>query len=129
VRLRLSPARYCRGLNNVKGTRAYITSLVVAFVVLSALADRGGATQRIITGKVAEVQAGEWMVVASEMTDPGGIQIVLGATTVYEAREHDAVLDSLVMRPGVRATIWYRRTGERHPVADRVRVLPDTAIP
>jgi hypothetical protein len=76
-------------LNNVKGTRAYIASLVVAFVVLSALADRGGAKQQIITGTVAEFQAGEWIVVASETTDrpprSGDTLSLAPATRIIEA--------------------------------------------
>jgi hypothetical protein len=60
------------------------------------------------------------------MTDPGGIQIALRATTEYEGREHDAVLDPVAIKPGVRVTIWYRSLWERRPVADKVRVLPQT---
>jgi len=37
---------------------AFMASLVVAFVVLSVLADRGVSTQLIATGTVAEVHAG-----------------------------------------------------------------------
>jgi hypothetical protein len=48
------------------------------------------------------------MVVESDATDPGGIRITLRATTAYEGREHDAVLDPVVLEPGGRVTVWYR---------------------
>jgi hypothetical protein len=38
--------------------------------------------------------------------------------TVYEG-------DAGVMKPGVRVTVWYKSVGERRPVVDKVRVLPD----
>ena len=41
--------------------RAFMALLVVAFVVLSVLADRGRSAQRIATGTVAEVHSGEWI--------------------------------------------------------------------
>ena len=44
---------------------AFMASLVVAFVVLSVLADSGASTH-IDTGTVAEVHAGEWMLVANQ---------------------------------------------------------------
>ena len=94
--------------------RAFMASLVVAFVVLSVLADRG-ATQRIVTGTVGEFEACEWMSVANEKTASMGFRIALHETTDYEG--------PAAIRPGVRVTIWYRNVGERHLVADRVRML------
>jgi hypothetical protein len=49
--------------------RAFMASLLVAFVMLSAQADRG-ATQRVVTGTISEFHAGEWMSVAYEGADP-----------------------------------------------------------
>jgi hypothetical protein len=96
--------------------RIFIASLVVAFVVLSALAYLG-APQHIATGTIGEVEAGHWIAVASERTDPNGFQIALRDTTIYEG-------DRASLKPGVRVTVWYRSVGERRFVADRVRVLP-----
>ena len=98
--------------------RAFMASLVAAFVVLSVLADRG-ATQRMVTGTVGEFEAGDWMSVVNEKTDPMGFRIALHETTDYES--------PAAVRPGVRVTIWYRNVGERHLVADRVRVLAAAA--
>lgn len=106
-------------MNSAAYTRAFIASIVVAFVVLSALADNG-ATQLVVTGTVAEMRAGQWMSVANEATDPLGFRITLGETTVYEG-DRDAI------KPGVRVTVRYRSVGERRPVADEVRVLPESA--
>ena len=98
---------------------AFLTTLVVAFVVLSAMADRGASAQHLATGTVAEVHVGSWMLVANgHMRLP----VAFGATTAYEG-------SSAVIEPGVRVTVWYRGVGERRPVADKVRVLPDATRP
>jgi hypothetical protein len=97
--------------------RAFLAMLFVAFVVLSLLADRGRAGQRVITGTVIEWQVAESIAVANQGTPPGGVRIAL-RETVYER-------DSLPIRPGIRVTVWYRSVGERRPVADKVSVLPD----
>ena len=94
----------------------FTASLILAFVVLSLWADRGRATQRVVTGTVGEFNAGEWMSLASDQTDPMGIRIAL-RDTVYEG-------DPAAITPGVRVTVCYRSVGERHSVADKVRVLP-----
>ena len=97
---------------------AFMASLVVAFVVLSVLADRG-ATQRVATGTVAEVHAGEWMLVANEHMR---LPVALGETTVYEG-------NPAAIKPGIRVTVWYRSVAERRPVADKVRILGDAPTP
>lgn len=95
--------------------RMFIALLAVAFVVLSVLADRGPSTQRVATGTVAEVHAGEWMLVAY----PGvRLPVALRETTTYEGNPAD-------LKPGIRVTVWYRGVAERRPVADRVRVPAD----
>ena len=87
-------------------------ALVVAFVVLSALADNG-ATQRVATGTVAEVYDREWMLVTNEhMRFP----VALGEKTAYEGNPAS-------LRPGTHVTVWYRFVAERRPVADKVRLL------
>jgi hypothetical protein len=97
--------------------RAFLTALFVAFVVLSLLADKGAAEQRVMTGTIIEWQVAELIAVANEQTDAGGVRLAL-RETVYEG-------DAGAIKPGVRVTIWYRSVGERRPVADKVRVLPD----
>jgi hypothetical protein len=98
---------------------AFLTTLVVAFVVLSALADRGASTQRVATGTVAEVHVGDWMLVANEHMR---LPVAFGATTAYEG-------NPAVIKPGARVTVWYRGVGERRLLADKVRVLSDAARP
>ena len=99
---------------------AFVASLVIALVAASALSDRGGV-QHIVTGTVGEYIAGERISVANETTDPTGVQIALTNTTAFEG-------EPALIKPGVRVTIWYRNAGERRPLADKVRVLPDAAI-
>ena len=99
--------------------RAFIASLIVAFIVLSALVDRG-APQRIVTGTIRESEAGKWLSVATSMTNPMGFQIALRETTAYEGRP-------AAIKAGARVTVWYRSVGERRFVADKVRVLADAA--
>ena len=94
---------------------AFMASLVVAFVVLSVLADRGASTQHIATGIVVEVHAGEWMLVANEGMR---LPVALGETTAYEG-------DPGAIETGIRVTVWYRNVAERRPVADKVRILGD----
>jgi hypothetical protein len=96
-----------------------MASLVVAFVVLSALTDRH-APQRIVSGTVRDSEAGEWLSVAIHTTDRKGFPIALRDTTDYEG-------SPAAIQPGARVTIWYRSIGERRFVADKVRVLPDSA--
>ena len=92
---------------------AFMALLVVAFVVLSVLADSGRATQRVQTGTVAEVHAGEWMLV----TDVGmRLPVALVEATVYDG-------NPAAITPGIRVTVWYRGVAERRPVADKVRLL------
>jgi hypothetical protein len=94
---------------------AFIASMLVAVVVLSVFADRGTSTQHVATGTVAEVHAGEWMMVA----DAGmRLPVALRATTTYEGNPAD-------IKPGIRVTVWYRGVAERRPVADKVRMLAD----
>lgn len=98
---------------------AFLTTLIVAFVVLSALADRGASIQRVATGTVAEVHLGDWMLVTNgQMRLP----VAVRATTAYEGNR-------AAIKPGVRVTVWYRGVGESRPVADKVRVLRDAATP
>ena len=99
--------------------RVFMASLIVAFVMLSARADRG-ATQRIVTGTVTEFHAGEWISVSCDGVDPM-FRVALRETTAYD-RVPAAI------KPGVRVTVSYRGVGERLPIADNVRVLPDTTI-
>ena len=99
--------------------RAFIASLILAFVVLSAQAGHR-ATQRIITGTVSEFHAGEWMSVAYEGADP---EFRIGLRkTAYEGSPS-------AIKRGVRETVAYRAVGERRPVADYVRLLPQQAAP
>ena len=98
--------------------RGFLAMLFVAFVVMSLLADRGAAVQRVMTGIVVEWQAAESIVIARAPTDPRGFQIAL-RDTVYDG-------DPRAIKPGVRVTVWYRSVGERRPLADKVSVLPDT---
>jgi hypothetical protein len=95
----------------------FMASLVVTLVVLSWLAD-SAATQHIVTGTVAEVEAGEWMSVANDTTDPVGVRIALRQTTAYKG-------SPAAIKPGVLVSVWYRSVGERRPVADKVHVLAD----
>ena len=93
---------------------AFLASLVAAFVVLSVFPDHR-ANQRVVTGIVAEVHAGEWFFVANEGTR---LPVAVTRKTAFEG-------NASAIRPGSRVTVWYRGVGERRPVADRVRLLGD----
>lgn len=95
--------------------RAFIASLFVAFVLLSALADRGAAPRHVVSGWVAEMDAGEWMVVRNIGTR---VPVSLRTSTTYEGNRS-------ALRPGGRVMVWYRIVGERRFVADKVRMLGD----
>jgi hypothetical protein len=97
--------------------RSFIPALIVAFVVLSMLAN-SRATPRDVTVTVREFRARESMSV-SNTYDPISFQIALRETTTYEGSPAD-------IKPGVRVTVPYRNVGERL-VADKVRVLLDAA--
>ena len=92
--------------------RAFIASLIVAFVVLSVLADRGRSIQGIATGNVVEVSPVEGLLVAGEGMR---LRVRLTETTSYEG-------DVSGIKSGARVTVWYRMVGERRPVADKVRM-------
>ena len=86
---------------------AFLTTLVVTFILLSALVDRGAGTQRVATGTVAEVHAGNWMMVANAGMR---LPVAFRSTTRYDGNP-DAI------RPGIRVTVWYRSVGERRFLA------------
>ena len=100
---------------------AFMASLVVAFMLLSALAYHG-APQHSTTGTVVEFEADQWIAVATDPMRPKGIPIALRKTTIYERNQ-------TALKPGIRMTIWYRSVGERRFVADTVRVLADARTP
>jgi hypothetical protein len=99
--------------------RAFIGSLAVAFVVLSALADNRRSAQRVVTGTVAEVHTGAWMLVANEGMR---LPVALVDATVYDG-------NPAAIRPGIRVTVRYRHVAERRPVADKVRMLANAPAP
>lgn len=55
------------------------------------------------------------------------MRLALRETTAYEGQGSHHALDPAAIKPGVRVRVWYRGVGERHPVADKVRVLVDAA--
>ena len=99
--------------------RALLLSLVVAFVVLFSGLVHRRAPQHIPTGTIREFAADEWLSVARYTNDPKGFPVALRGTT-YEG-------NPATIKPGARVTVWYRGVGERRFVADKVRVLPETA--
>jgi hypothetical protein len=98
---------------------AFLTTLVVTFVLLSALVDKGAGVQRVATGTVSEVYAGDWMLVTNEHMR---LPVAVGLTTRYEG-------NPAAIKLGVRVAVWYRGVGERRFVADKVRVLPEVVRP
>ena len=115
--------------------RAFVGSLILAVLMLSAVADRigldalvtlwgvlDGNTQGSSTGTVTEFHPGDWLSVA---TGPYGtvtidLRITLRESTAYEG-------DAAAIKPGAHVSVWYRNIGERYLVADRVRVLTAVA--
>ena len=114
----------------MRAWRPFMGSLIFAFLMLSAVADRigldglvtlwgvlDGNNQGSSTGTVTEFHSGDWLSVA---TGPYGtvtidFRITLRKATAYEG-------DAAALTPGARVTMWYRNIGERYLVADRVRV-------
>jgi hypothetical protein len=119
ARQRSAPRRNIKKAAAAARNKTVMASLVVAFILLSVLADRS-APQRIVTGTIREFEAGEWLSIAIYRTDPKGFPIALSETTAYEG-------SPTAIKTGARVAIWYRSVGERRFVADKVRVLPDLA--
>ena len=95
----------------------FVLSLVVAFVVLSLVADRGSRARiGTITGTVTEWRPGVSIGVANEQTDPR-VRFVL-RNTVYDGNTEG-------IRVGALVTVWFRSVGESHAIADRIRVLTE----
>ncbi len=108
--------------------RAFLMSLGVAFVVLSVLADSGATTQRVVTGSVLEYQAGTWLSVINDGTNPWGLRIILRETTEYEGDTPGTEFDLAAITPGDRVTVWYTsNSSDRSQTANRVRMLGNTA--
>jgi hypothetical protein len=95
-------------------------AVLIAFVVLSSLADSGRLTRRVVAGRVVDWQEGDSISVTNDRTDPVGFRIGLRGA-VYEG-------DPSAIRSGVRVTVWYKIVGERRPVATKVSVLADSAM-
>jgi hypothetical protein len=96
---------------------------LIGFVALSTLADHG-VTHRVVTGTVVEFRAGEpiggragVIAVINDGVEPH--PIALRGTTFDGS--------SSAIRVGTRVTVWCRYVGESRPVADKIRVLPDSA--
>jgi hypothetical protein len=98
-----------------------VASFAVAVALLSVLADSGASKQFVVTGTVAGFQPGMWLLVSNEQVL--SLQVALRETTTYEVQDPYGALDSAGIAPGVRVRVWYRLVGERHPVADKVRVV------
>ncbi len=99
----------------------FVLALVAAFVALSLIADRGSRPRPgTDTGTVTEWQPGVSISVGNEQTDPR-VKFVLRDT------EYDGNTEGI--RVGAPVTVWYRGVGERHLIADRVRVLSDAVRP
>jgi hypothetical protein len=115
----ICPGR-CLGPPTLPGKQyLFVIALLIAFVVLSLLADRSAKGQRVVTGTVTVWRAGESIKMANESTDSTAFAMQLRPTTAYEG-------DTRRIGPGARVTVWYRNVGDRHFVVDRIRVL-DTA--
>jgi len=110
----MPPRPFVACLVAMRTMSAFIASLVIAFVIASALADRG-SVQTVVTGTVGEYVPGKWISVANETTDPMGVQLALRETTVFDT-------DPALVKSGMRVTVWYRSLAERWPLADTVRV-------
>jgi len=117
----------------MRAWRQFMGSLILGFLMLSAVADRigldglvtlwgvlDGNTQGSSTGTVTEFHAGDWLSVA---TGPYGTVTIDLRTTLRKATAYEG--DAAALKPGARVTIWYRNIGERYLVADRVRVLTE----
>lgn len=70
---------------------------------------------------VRVVRPGEWLSVSNEHVLV--LRLALRQTTNYEVQDAHRAIDSAGITPGVRVRVWYRSVGERHPVADTVRVV------
>jgi hypothetical protein len=68
-------------------------------------------------GVITEVEPGEWIRVANDMGDPGGMWIALTKSTRVDGGPRD-------LRLNARVQILYSHTGGG-PVARRVIILPD----
>jgi hypothetical protein len=120
----------------MRAWRPFMGSLILGFLMLSAVAERigldglvtlwgvlDGNTQGSSTGTVTEFHASDWLSVA---TGPYGtvtidLRITLRESTAYEG-------DAAAIKPGAQVTVWYRNIGERYLVADRVRVLAEPGL-
>ena len=97
--------------------RLFWTFLVVAFVVASAVADKGATTHYIVTGTVTELEAGERMLVVNEVAR---VPVTLTSSTILEGRA--------ALTRGVKVRLWYRYIAGESSVADKVRVLSEATL-
>jgi hypothetical protein len=93
----------------------FVLAFVAAFVTLSLVADRGSRPRPVtVTGTVTEWRPGVSISIGNSQTDPR-VKFSL-RDTEYDGNSED-------IRVGTPVTIWYRGVGERHLLAERVRVL------
>jgi hypothetical protein len=98
-----------------------VAYVAVAVALLAVLADSGASKPLVVIGTVAEFQPGMWLSVSNEQILT--LRVALRETTTYEVQDSHASLDSAGIATGVLVRVWYRFVGERHPVADKVRVV------
>jgi hypothetical protein len=81
--------------------RPFVTSLVVAFLVLSAAADNGATSRRSLTGTVAQFKAGQSIslaVGASQRSVGMLLHVALSETTIYEGRDPASAIGPAAIR-------------------------------
>jgi hypothetical protein len=110
---------------------AFITALAVAFVVVSALADRGATVDRDVTGNIIRFEPGQWLYISFARTNPSWapLRIALNETTIFEGPDQVS-FDPAAFRPGMKVKVWYRSTtGDRIRWAEKVRVVTEATRP
>jgi hypothetical protein len=104
--------------------RGFMASLVVAFIVGSALSENRASIHRVVTGTVVEFESPDAFVIANDVMR---VSVALTKKTIYESDPRRAV-GRADIKLGTRLTVWYRSAFDRHRPADKVRILSPRGI-
>ena len=92
-------------------------TLVLVLMGVVSIAQMWPSPSRQWVGVVTEVEAGRWIRIANEMTDPQGFRMALNRHTRLEGDPRD-------LRRGARVRAWYAGGGGEY-VARHLTILTD----
>lgn len=91
---------------------AFVVGVLVVLGQFGPSAGKGA-----IAGRVGDYVPGESIFVISDMENFSDVRVTIRDTTKFN-------VNPALIELGTQVTVYYRRTAERHPIADRIIIRP-----